>query len=250
MVFIAKSWSKYEYRQPLEIKCSTSAIMTTDNTICTFGKQRKRYNVTKNSYKTVNLIWHLDTRVRYCHKAAVHTKLHSFFLHLHILNAPRHESVKEWTESSSPPACLSRWLPSKCLLPLLTNGHHQHTCLSSNFITFVSTRSPSCRVQVCKVCRVGGGYWNVTPTVHVHSFKKLKYSFCLHTDEHITYMNYKFWFTCQPFSNTLLSKEHKKRFCQSSDLSLLRYLTIQAHHTILSTSQTHYVVRTRHRMMR
>jgi hypothetical protein len=45
-------------------------------------------------------------------------------------------------------------------------------------------------------------------------------------------MNYKFWCICQPFSSTFFHKEHKKRFCQSSDLSFLCYLTIQAHHTI------------------
>lgn len=62
---------------------------------------RDRHNVTENSYKTVNLTWHLDTRVQNSRKAAVHTKLHTvcempfFFLHLHILNAPRLESVKE-----------------------------------------------------------------------------------------------------------------------------------------------------------
>ena len=138
MVFIAKSWSKY--CQPLEIKCSSHAITKTDNTLCTFRKQHKRHNVTKNAYKTVNLIWHLDTKVRNCHKAAAHTKLHTvckmpFFLHLHIMNAPRLESVKELTQSSPPPACLCRWLPSECLLPLLTNSHQQHTmCLSLSYI--------------------------------------------------------------------------------------------------------------------
>jgi len=49
--------------------------MTMDNTICTFRKLQKRYNVNKNLYKTVNLTWHLDTRVLNCRKAAVHTKL-------------------------------------------------------------------------------------------------------------------------------------------------------------------------------
>jgi hypothetical protein len=148
--------------------------------------------------------------------------------------------LKQMAPLKMPSPTFDQWPPS-IYVPF-----ELHLC----FITFLSIRSPSCCVQVCKVCQVGGGYWNVTPTVHVHSFRKLKYSFCLHTDEHITYMNYKFWFICQPFSNTFLSKEPKKRFCQSSDLSLLCHLTIQAHHTIPSTSQTHYIVRMQHRMMR
>jgi hypothetical protein len=51
----------------------------------------------------------------------------------------------------------------------------------------------------------------LTPTVHVHSFRKLKYSFRLHADKRITYMNHKFSFICQPFSKYVLAQRTQEK---------------------------------------